>query len=104
LARAGTLASGTAEINGFQRALAQLTYGVALPESSYEEAARCLEKAIELNPSRLMHYVELGRVYARMGRIRDARLFLARGLAMRNTEKDDPETKRQGREILANLQ
>jgi tetratricopeptide (TPR) repeat protein len=93
-----------AEVNGFQRALVQLTYGLTLPESTYEEAARCFEKAIELNPSRLMHYIELGRVYAHMGRTADARLFLAKGLAMRDTEKDDPETKRQGKELLANLQ
>jgi tetratricopeptide (TPR) repeat protein len=92
-----------AEINSFQRALAQLTYGLKLPESSYEEAAHCFEKAIALNPSRLMHYIELGRVYARMGRIDDARTFIAKGLAMRDTEKDDPEIKRQGRELLANL-
>ncbi len=92
-----------AEVNSFQRALAQLTYGVKLPESTYEEAAHCFEKAIALNPARLMHYIELGRVYARLGRTDDARAFIAKGLAMQDTEKDDPETKRQGRELLANL-
>jgi tetratricopeptide (TPR) repeat protein len=92
-----------AEVNSFQRALAQLTYGLKLPESTYEEAAHCFEKAIALNPARLMHYIELGRVYARMGRIDDARAFIAKGLAMRDTEKDDPEIKRQGRELLASL-
>jgi tetratricopeptide (TPR) repeat protein len=92
-----------AEVNAFQRALAQLTYGLKLPESTYEEAAHCFEKAIALNPARLMHYIELGRVYARMGRFDDARTFIGKGLAMRETEKDDPEIKRQGRELLANL-
>jgi tetratricopeptide (TPR) repeat protein len=92
-----------AEVNAFQRALVQLTYGLKLPDSTYEEAAHCFEKAIALNPARLMHYIELGRVYARMGRIDDARTFIAKGLAMRDTEKDDPEIKRQGRELLASL-
>jgi tetratricopeptide (TPR) repeat protein len=92
-----------AEVNSFQRALAQLTYGLKLPDSTYQEAAHCFEKAISLNPARLMHYIELGRVYARMGRIDDARSFIAKGLAMRDTEKDDPEIKRQGRELLASL-
>jgi tetratricopeptide (TPR) repeat protein len=91
-----------AEVNAFERALAQFAYG-KLPESSYEDAARCFEKAIELNPARLMHFVELGRVYAHMGRTEDARTFITKGLAMRETEKDDRETKRQGRELLATL-
>ena len=47
-----------AGVNSFQRALAQLAYG-KLPESTYEEAAHCFEKAIALNPNRLMHYIEL---------------------------------------------
>ena len=38
-----------------------------------------------------------------MGRADDARRFIAKGLAMQNTEKDDPETKREGRELLANF-
>mgnify|MGYP003694409427 CR=1 FL=1 len=50
-----------------------------------------------------MHYVELGRAYAQMGRTVEARRFIEKGLAMPNVEKDDPETKRRGRETLANL-
>ena len=91
-----------ADVPAFERSLAQFAYG-KLPESTYEEAARCFEKAIELNPNRLMHYIELGRVYAHMGRTADARIFITKGLAMRDTEKDDPETKRQGQELLANI-
>jgi tetratricopeptide (TPR) repeat protein len=92
-----------ADVNGFERALAAVAYG-KLPESTYQEAARCFEKAIALNPNRLMHYIELGRVYARMGRTDDARSFIKKGLAMQETEKDDPETKREGQEVLAKLQ
>jgi tetratricopeptide (TPR) repeat protein len=92
-----------ADVNLFQRALAQVAFG-KLPDSTFEEAAQCFEKAIELNPNRLMHYIELGCAYAHMGRTEDARNLINKGLAMRDTEKDDSETKRQGREILANLQ
>ena len=91
-----------ADVPAFERALAQFAYG-KLPESTYAEAARCFEKAIELNPNRLMHYIELGRVYAHMGRNADARIFITKGLGMRDTEKDDPETKRQGQELLARI-
>ena len=60
-------------------------------------------KAIEINPNRLMHYIELGCAYAHMGRTDEARSLIGKGLTMRETEKDDPETKRQGQELLATL-
>ncbi len=91
-----------AEISAFERALAQVAYG-KLPDSTYDDAARCFEKAIELNPNRLMHYIELGRVYADIGRTNEARIYITKGLEMPDTEKDDPETKRQGQELLAKL-
>ena len=91
-----------ASIGGLKRVLAQTAYG-KLPTATYEEAVRCFEKAIELNPKRLMHYIELGRTYAVMGKTAEARKFINKGLALPNTEKDDPETKRQGREILQQL-
>ena len=91
-----------AAIGGLKRVLAQTAFG-KLPTATYDEAARCFEKAIQLNPQRLMHYVELGRTYAVMGKTAEARKFIAKGLAMPDTEKDDPEIKRQGREILQQL-
>jgi tetratricopeptide (TPR) repeat protein len=91
-----------AEVSAFERALAKIAYG-KLPDSTYDDAARCFEKAIALNPNRLMHYIELGRVYADIGRNNEARIFITKGLGMPDTEKDDPETKRQGKEMLAKL-
>jgi tetratricopeptide (TPR) repeat protein len=91
-----------AQIGGLKRVLAQAAYG-KLPTATYEDAVRCFDKAIELNPKRLMHYVELGRTYAVMGKTAEARKFINKGLALPDTEKDDPETKRQGREILQQL-
>jgi tetratricopeptide (TPR) repeat protein len=91
-----------ADVNGLKRVLAAVFYG-NLPKGSYEEAERDMKKALELNPHRLMHYIELGRIYAQMGRKADARLYINKGLAMPNAEKDDPETKRRGLEALAKL-
>jgi tetratricopeptide (TPR) repeat protein len=82
--------------------LAQAVYG-KLPPAKYEDAVGCFEKAIALNPNRLMHYIELGRTYAQMGRDADARKFITTGLAMSDTEKDDPETKNLGRQTLKKL-
>jgi len=91
-----------ADVGTVKRALARVAYG-RLPPAKYEDAVRCFEKAITLNPNRLMHYVELGRTYAQMGRDADARKFITRGLAMAETEKDDPETKNLARQILRKL-
>lgn len=93
---------GLAEVSGVKRALARMAYG-KLPPAKYEDAARCFEQAIELNPTRLMHYIELGRTYARMGRGAEARKFLIKGLALPETEKDDPESKKLGRQVLKKL-
>jgi tetratricopeptide (TPR) repeat protein len=91
-----------ADINPLKRAFAQVKYG-KLPPAKYEDAVRCFEKAIALNSNRLMHYIELGRTYALMDRDADARKFIATGLAMPETEKDDPETKDLGRQTLKKL-
>ena len=91
-----------ANVGAVKRAMAQIVYG-KLPAATNEDAVRCFEKAIELNPKRLMHYIELGRTYAEMDRTTEARKFISKGLAMTETEKDDPETKSKGREVLEKL-
>jgi tetratricopeptide (TPR) repeat protein len=93
---------GLADVGAVKRAFAQVAYG-KLPPAKYEDAARCFEKAIALNPNRLMHYIELGHTCAQMGRDADAWKFITKGLAMPETEKDDPETKNLGRQILKKL-
>jgi len=94
---------GLAELSRVERAWARIAYGNKLPPAKYEDAMRCFEKAIALNTNRLMPYIELGRTYLLMGRDADARKFITQGLAMPETEKDDPESKKLGREILKKL-
>lgn len=89
-------------VSGFKKALAELVYG-NLPKASSEEAVKYFKKAIALNPSRLMHYVELGRTYAQMGETDKAREYIKKGLTMPDREKDDPDTKKRGRETLEKL-
>lgn len=91
-----------AEVSSAKRFVAGLIYG-QLPKGSIEEAEKDMKKALAINPHRLMHYIELGRIYAQMGRKEEAREFIDKGLAMPDTEKDDPETKQRGRETLAKL-
>lgn len=92
-----------AQIGGLTRALAMIVYG-ALPSASYDDAVKCFQKAIALNPNRLIHYVELGRTYALMGRKVEARKFIEKGLAMANRDQDDPGTKERGRKTLQTLE
>ena len=90
---------GLAEVDPLHRTLAQTLGG--LPPATYEEAANCFEKAMQLNPHRLMHYIALGKVYVEMGKKQEGCRLIEKGLAMKNTEKDDPQTKHEGEEILA---
>lgn len=98
----GTWHQRLADLGTVKRAMARLVYG-ELPEATNEDSVRCFRKAIELNPDRLIHHIELGRTYAQMGRAAEARRCINQGLGMTNTGKDDPEVKQRGRETLAAL-
>jgi tetratricopeptide (TPR) repeat protein len=91
-----------ADISPLKRTLAGALYG-KLPNGSLPDAERCLNKAIAIDPTRLMHYIELGRIYAQEGRKEDARRLINKGLAMPSVEKDDAEMKALGREALEKL-
>jgi tetratricopeptide (TPR) repeat protein len=91
------------DVNMLKRTVASFMYG-QLPKTTTEKAVSCFEKALEINPRRLMHYIELGRAYAQMGKTEEARRLIEKGLSMPSTEKDDPETKRRGQDTLAKLQ
>jgi tetratricopeptide (TPR) repeat protein len=92
-----------ADLGNVKRAWVHIAYGTKLPHAKYEDAVHCFEKAIALNPRRLMHWIELGHTYAQMGRDAEARKFIMKGLALPETEKDDPETKKLGEQILKKL-
>jgi tetratricopeptide (TPR) repeat protein len=91
-----------ADVNPVKRVLAKALYG-DLPVTTNETAEKCLLKAIEINPNRLIHYIELGHIYVQMGRKEDARNYLQKGLAMPDKEKDDPEMRDIGRQLLEKL-
>jgi tetratricopeptide (TPR) repeat protein len=58
---------GVASVGPVMKALAKVVYG-GLPEASGEEAARCLKKATELAPERIIHHAELAKIYALNGK------------------------------------
>lgn len=91
-----------ASLNSLMRALAEMIYG-SLPQASYEEAVRDLQKAAALNPNRLANYVELSRTYCAMGNAACARQEANRALAMPDREKDDPYEKERAKEVLRKI-
>lgn len=88
-----------ADLNGLTKGLVRIVYG-GLPESSFSEAETCFRKAMELNPGRLAHVVELGRTLGMKGQIKEARKYINQGLSMPSRERDDPGTKQRGKESL----
>ncbi len=91
-----------ATMDGLTRTLVKLVYG-GLPDASLDKAAHCFQQAIKLRGDRLAHPIELGRTFALLGRKEEARRFLKQGLEMPERERDDPETKQRGREVLMRL-
>lgn len=91
-----------ADVNGIKRILAGAIYG-KVPVGTNEIAEKCLLRAIAINPNRCIHYIELGHIYVQMGRKDEARKMIEKGLSMPDKEKDDPEMKTVGRELLSKL-
>jgi tetratricopeptide (TPR) repeat protein len=91
-----------AELSSLKRKVAEFAYG-SLPAATNEEAARCFRKAISLNPSRSPYHVDLGITCAAMQNKVDAKIHLEKGLALPSTGKDDPETKKRGKQALLAL-
>ncbi len=61
-------------LNGFTRAMARTFLGGKVFDSaSWAEAVRHLEESVRLEPTRLVHRLDLARIYRDMGRPADAR-------------------------------
>ena len=91
-----------ANFNPVLKALAQAVYG-KLPDASNEKAVEYLQKAIALQPRRVIHHLELGRAYLALGQTQKARDELNTGLALPSTDKDDDADKQRARATLKKL-
>ncbi len=91
-----------ADLGSVKRAVAVMAYG-DLPTASLEDSVKCFSKAIRLNPKRSVYHVDLGITYALMGNNELARKFIAKGLVLPSTGKDDPETKQRGAQTLKTI-
>jgi tetratricopeptide (TPR) repeat protein len=92
--------SGVANLNGVLKALAGFVYGGGLPPASIEDAARCLKKAAEIAPQRMMHHAELAKVYAAMGKSDLAAQEWQNVLGIRPLDLQDDNYQKEARVIL----
>jgi tetratricopeptide (TPR) repeat protein len=91
-----------ASISPFLRAVAKVVYG-GLPPASMQQAEAFFQKAVELDPKKVSHRIELGRTYAALNKKELAREEISKGLSLPVREKDDPNTKLRGRDTLTKL-
>ena len=61
-----------AQINFVVRQLIRLVYGASLAPGTFADALTEYQTAVALNPTKLIHRVELGRTYLRLGRKAEA--------------------------------
>lgn len=89
-------------LTSLERWLVKVAYG-SLPKSSYDEAAKNYEKSMQLNPSFLLNYLELAKVYKEKGDKQKARNLVNQMLKMPLVTSDDSKIKSLGKELLNDL-
>ena len=77
--------------------------GDVFNQASWEGAVSNLEKAVELNPRRIYHRLDLAEVYVDRGRFSDARTQLQRVEALPVSDPLDPTYKQQAAELLKKI-
>lgn len=90
---------GVSNVNAMLKAMARLVYG-GLPPASNEDAAKCLKKAADIAPQRIIHHSELARVYQAMGKKELANKEWQTVLALPAVDKEDEKDKREAQAAL----
>jgi tetratricopeptide (TPR) repeat protein len=91
-------------VNGLERAFAKRFLGAEVfAQASWDEAQRYLEKAVKLDPERLVHHLDLGSVYADRGNRAKAREQFEFILNAPVREYNDPAYKKKAADRLKKL-
>jgi tetratricopeptide (TPR) repeat protein len=91
--------AGVANVGAVLKTLARFVYG-GLPEASNEEAVRCLKKATELAPQRIIHHAELARIYKLMGKTDLAAQEWQNVLGLKASDGEDESYQKEARLAL----
>ena len=94
--------AAVASVGGMVKFMATIIYG-GMPAASNEEAAKCLKKAVELAPQRVIHHAELARVYKAMGKTGLATKEWQAVLAASASDKEEEKEQRYARTALGIL-
>jgi hypothetical protein len=78
--------------------------GDVLNQASWEGAVSNMEKAVELNPRRIYHRLDLAEVYVDRGRYSDARTQLQRVGSLPVSDPLDPTYKQEAAELLKKIE
>jgi tetratricopeptide (TPR) repeat protein len=91
-------------LSGFNRFFAKTFLGGGIfGQASWSRAVANMEKAVELDPGRIYHHLELARIYVDRDRIKDAQAQLRAVDSLPNREVMDSVYKRQGAELTRRL-
>ena len=93
---------GVADMNFFYKGLVKIIYG-GLPRASHAEAIQNFKQAIALAPGRIIHRLELAKVYAETGEKKLAIAELETCAALKPTDRDDGAAQKEAAKLLAEL-
>jgi tetratricopeptide (TPR) repeat protein len=92
-------------LSGFSRFFAKSFLGGGIfGQASWQEAISNMERAVELDPGRIYHRLELAEIYVDRKRYGDARTQLERVAALPDREPLDPEYRREAAELLHRIE
>lgn len=89
-------------LNTLEKWLVKVTYG-ALPPASLDEAIRYYEKSKLLNPSFLLNYLELAKVYQEKNQPAKSKELLSHMLKLPAVHADDNRIKNEGTKLLKEI-
>lgn len=85
------------------RCLVRMLYGSRLGDGDYDLAVRSFERAIAIEPTRLIHHVELGRTLLRMGRRAEAAERLEIAIQQPIEDINAKVVREEGRQLLTQV-
>ena len=89
-------------MNFLYKGLVRIIYG-GLPPASNAEAVKDLQRAVALNPARIIHHLELGKVYAALGQKEAARQQLELCARLKPLDPDDEDAQAEAAHELSSI-